>query len=294
VDGVLVQGWLYQDQLNPVAELDGVGNVISQFIYGTRANVPDYVIRNDTTYRIVADHLGSVRLVVKVTDGAVVQRVAYDEFGREVGNTNPGFQPFGYAGGLTDAQTRLTRFGMRDFDPFVGRWATKDQIVFAGASANLYAYVLDDPVNLIDPKGLGPCGCGQEALEFGKSFLFDAIGVKLLSASVRYLRALRIQRVVRDNARIAAELRNAGLTVEALVHDLAAEAALNAARAEGAQILPMILIEGSIQADQLNSANWQTISRLDAAAALELSKLLPVWGSGLKFGELLNCLGFGV
>ena len=32
VNGVLVQGFLYADQLNPVAELDGAGNVVSRFI----------------------------------------------------------------------------------------------------------------------------------------------------------------------------------------------------------------------------------------------------------------------
>jgi YD repeat-containing protein len=41
IDGVPVQGFLYQDQLNPVAELDGDGNIASRFVYGTRAHVPD-------------------------------------------------------------------------------------------------------------------------------------------------------------------------------------------------------------------------------------------------------------
>ena len=33
---------------------------------------------------------------------AVVQRVDYDEFGRVTSDTNPAFQPFGFAGGLYD------------------------------------------------------------------------------------------------------------------------------------------------------------------------------------------------
>ena len=37
VNGVLVQGLLYQDQLNPVAELDGNGNMVSRFVYGSRS-----------------------------------------------------------------------------------------------------------------------------------------------------------------------------------------------------------------------------------------------------------------
>ena len=46
VNGALVQGLLYQDNLNPVAELDGAGNVISRFIYASKLNVPDYMIKS--------------------------------------------------------------------------------------------------------------------------------------------------------------------------------------------------------------------------------------------------------
>jgi uncharacterized protein RhaS with RHS repeats len=35
-----------------------------------------------------------------------------------------------------------------------GRLATKDPILFAGGDTNLYGYVLNDPVNLLDPVGL--------------------------------------------------------------------------------------------------------------------------------------------
>ena len=42
VNGTLVQGFLYQNQLNPVAELDGSGAVVARFIYAANANVPEY------------------------------------------------------------------------------------------------------------------------------------------------------------------------------------------------------------------------------------------------------------
>jgi len=153
VDGVLVQGLLYRDALNPVAELDGSGSVVSRFVYGTRSNVPEYLVRGGATYRIVSDHLGSVRLVVDDSTGAVAQRLDYDEFGNITQDTNPSFQPFGFAGGLYDPDTGLARFGPRDYDPIVGRWTTKDPIRFDGGF-NLYGYVQNDPVNEIDPEGL--------------------------------------------------------------------------------------------------------------------------------------------
>ncbi len=154
VNGTFTQGFLYQDQLNPIAELDGSGNVIARFVYGSKVNVPDYLIKDAITYRIVSDHLGSPRLVINTTDGTVAQRMDYDEFGNVTLDTNPGFQPFGFAGGLYDIDTSLVRFGARDYDPEIGRWTAKDSIGFAGGDTNLYGYVLGDPVNLIDSLGM--------------------------------------------------------------------------------------------------------------------------------------------
>ncbi len=88
VNGSLVQGFLYQDQLWPVAELDGSGNVISQFVYAEKPNVPEHFTRGGNSYRILADHLGSVRLVVNTATGAIIQRMDCDEFGNVLQDTN--------------------------------------------------------------------------------------------------------------------------------------------------------------------------------------------------------------
>ena len=154
VSGALDTAWLYKDGLNPIAELDGAGAVVSRFVYASRGNVPDYMIKGGNTYRIISDYLGSPRLVVDVATDAVVQLMDYDTFGNVIADTNPGFQPFGFAGGLYDRDLKLVRFGARDYDPEVGRWTNKDPIGFAGGDTNLYGYVLNDPVNLVDPLGL--------------------------------------------------------------------------------------------------------------------------------------------
>ena len=154
VNGNVVKGWLYQDQLNPVAEVDSAGQVVARFVYGSRVNVPEYMVKSGVTYRIVTDHLGSVRLVVNTTSGSIAQRIDYDAFGRITLDTNPGFQPFGFAGGLTDLETSMIRFGARDYDPHFGRWVTKDPLSFIAGEQNLYMYVGGDPVNSYDPFGL--------------------------------------------------------------------------------------------------------------------------------------------
>jgi RHS repeat-associated protein len=154
VAGTLAQGFLYQDNLRPIAELDGAGAVVSRFVYANRSNVPAYMMRGGATYRIIADQLGSPRLVIDVATGQIVQRMDYDEFGRVLSDTNPGFQPFGFAGGLYDRDTQLVRFGARDYDAESGRWTSPDPIGFAGGDPDLYGYVFGDPINATDPLGL--------------------------------------------------------------------------------------------------------------------------------------------
>ncbi len=152
VGGTLSQGFLYQDALNVVAQLDGSGNLVGRYVFGSKANVPDYYTTSAGTFRILSDHLGSPRLIVNASSGAVVEEIDYDEFGVVMNDTSPGLTPFGFAGGLYDKDTGLVRFGARDYDASVGRWTNKDPIRFAGGM-NLYGYVVNDPVNMTDPTG---------------------------------------------------------------------------------------------------------------------------------------------
>lgn len=111
------------------------------------------MVKGGSTYRIISDHLGSPRLVINTATGTIVQQIDYDSFGNITNDTNSGFQPFGFAGGLYDQHTKLTRFGARDYDAEVGRWTSKDPIFFAGGDTNLYGYTANDPINWIDPYG---------------------------------------------------------------------------------------------------------------------------------------------
>jgi RHS repeat-associated protein len=161
------------------AELDAAGNIVSRFVYGTMGHVPDYLTKGGVTYRILTDQVGSVRLVVDATSGAVSQRLDYDSFGRVIVDTNPGFQPFGFAGGLYDPSTELVRFGARDYDAELGRWTAKDPIRFSGGETSLYSYLGADPVNLIDPSGLS---AGTLARCFGKGLVKGALGALVVGA----------------------------------------------------------------------------------------------------------------
>lgn len=146
--------YIYNPENQVIGELNYQNKLSKTFIYATKSHVPDYYIDSSgNKFRIITDHLGSVRMVVNASTGTVSQYMEHDEFGVVLTDTNPGLTPFGFAGGLYTPQSRLVRFGARDYDPQTGRWTSKDPILFEGNDVNLYGYVFQNPVNLIDPSG---------------------------------------------------------------------------------------------------------------------------------------------
>ena len=129
------------------------------------------------TYYLHYDQVGSLRAVTDST-GLMVKRIDYDSYGNVVSDSNPAFAvPFGFAGGLYDRDTGLTRFGYRDYDPALGRWTAKDAIDFAGVDVNLYGYVLGDPVSVRDPYGTVSLGTVVvvAATALGLYYFYDSV-----------------------------------------------------------------------------------------------------------------------
>ncbi|HJW94096.1 MAG TPA: RHS repeat-associated core domain-containing protein, partial [Thermoanaerobaculia bacterium] len=156
VNGTVTQKFLYSDGLRPIAQLAPDDSIVYQFLYAEKASAPSLIIGNGGTYRVITDHLGSPRGIIDIATGTSLEYLVYDEFGNVAIDTAPGFQPYGFAGGLYDPDTHLVHFGARDYDPSLGRFLTRDPIGFAGGQANVYDYATNDPVNFIDPSGLMP------------------------------------------------------------------------------------------------------------------------------------------
>jgi len=132
------------------------------------------MVRGGVTYRIVSDERDSPRLVVNTSTGEIAQELDYDSYGRITKDTSPGFQPFGFAGGLYDSDTGLTHFGAREYDAETGRFVSQDPLDFSGGDTNLYAYAWGDPVNVVDPEGFGGLSIGgitSRLSHFGRSAL---------------------------------------------------------------------------------------------------------------------------
>jgi len=152
VDGTTIEKYLWQGLTRLLAVYDGSNNLIIRFEYAD-GRMPVAMTRGGATYYLTYDQVGSLRVVAD-SAGNVVKRIDYDSFGNIINDSNIAFDmPFGFAGGLQDRDTGLVRFGYRDYDPDIGRWTAKDPIGFAGGDTDLYGYVLNDPVNFVDPTG---------------------------------------------------------------------------------------------------------------------------------------------
>ncbi len=155
VNGFITERLIYKDQLAPIAKVDADGNVLEEYIYGTGINSPDYIRKDGVNYRVIKDHLGSIRMIVNTSTGEVVKTLRYSEFGEITDETGTFNTIFGFAGGIRDTDTGLTKFGARWYDPEVGRWISKEPLGFEGAM-NFYSYCDGDPVNKVDVTGLKP------------------------------------------------------------------------------------------------------------------------------------------
>jgi len=153
VDGTITEKYLWANLTTLLAIYDKDSNLLQRFEYADQ-RMPIAMVSSGSKYYLHYDQVGTLRAVTN-SSHTIVKEIVYDTYGNILSDSNPSFKvPFGFAGGLYDTDTQLTRFGYRDYDSFTGKWTAKDPIGFDGGDSNLYGYVLGDSVNRIDPLGL--------------------------------------------------------------------------------------------------------------------------------------------
>jgi RHS repeat-associated protein len=107
-----------------------------------------------TNYYYTRDHLGSVREMTDST-GTVQAQYDYDPYGNATLVAGTNLADFQYAGMYAHQPSGLSLTLFRAYDPNTGRWLSRDQLTNAEfrQGPNLYSYVLNNPINFLDPQG---------------------------------------------------------------------------------------------------------------------------------------------
>ena len=159
------------DGNNLVEETNSSGAVVARYTQGTNIDEPLAMLRSAATSYYEADGLGSVTSLTN-SAGATGQTYTYDSFGKVTASSGSLVNPFQYTGRELDSETGLYYYRARYYDSQVGKFISEDPLRF-GADVNFYAYVRNDPINLIDPLGFSACkSATQNCLQRGLQALF--------------------------------------------------------------------------------------------------------------------------
>jgi RHS repeat-associated protein len=153
-----------------LAETDTSGNTLNEYIFfaGMR------VARRDGSgniYYYFQDRMGTNRTIAYGSGsnpGALCYDADFYPFGGELAFTNNCAQNYKFAGMERDPETLNDHTLFRSYRSNYGRWLSPDPGDLAAAdptnpqSWNRYAYVLDNPVNVVDPRGLDGCTYSSE------------------------------------------------------------------------------------------------------------------------------------
>ncbi len=161
--------YLYNSDGLLVGEYTDAGASVLELV--KLGDLPIAVLMPAGTLYAQADHLNTVRALQNAA-GVTVWRWESDPFGAALPDEDPDGNgiatvfPLRFPGQYYDAETGTHYNYHRDYDPQMGRYTQVDPLGVAGG-LNVYAYVGNDPVRMIDPLGLVECGWWNQNCSFG-------------------------------------------------------------------------------------------------------------------------------
>jgi RHS repeat-associated protein len=162
-DGVVTR-YIYDATGNLLAEADGSNNILRYYIYGL-----GLLAMVTPANELYCYHFNDIGSVTAMTDNSQYTSIwnayAYEPFGKVLDEYEccSMTTPFKFVGqsGVMNESNGFYYMRARYYDPSVGRFISEDPIGFDGGDVNLMAYVGNNPVNWVDPLGLG----GKPALQ---------------------------------------------------------------------------------------------------------------------------------
>jgi len=155
-----VETWYLWDGGKLLAEYNNAGQRDKRYAYLPNRHTPTQMQDNNGTYTSFSDHLDAPKLLVDASS-TITWNAAYESFGTTSVSNNPDGDSniiefnMRFPGQYYDQETNLYYNYYRYYDPETGRYITSDPIGLVGG-INTYAYVENNPLNFIDPSGLGP------------------------------------------------------------------------------------------------------------------------------------------
>ncbi|MGD9589688.1 MAG: RHS repeat domain-containing protein [Pyrinomonadaceae bacterium] len=174
---------------------------------------------------LTQDHLGSPRVVTD-KNGAVLSRKDYSAFGEELNQDEHrteneeyggGEVRKGYTGYEKDSESGLEFAQARYYNTIHGRFTTVDPLNESGSTDNpqtfnRYTYVINDPLNLVDPGGMMACSaeysysdCGGDkgfwgGGEFGDQVAYDKQTLGNHSSQIQAFVSVYLERISNSQA----------------------------------------------------------------------------------------------
>ena len=217
VDGT-VTSYIY-DMEDIRFETDGVGAVTAEYTHGPGIDEPLAMRRGGQNYYYHVNGLGSVTALTD-SSKAAVQTYTYDSFGQIISQSGSIQNPYTFTGREYDEETGLYYYRARYYDANTGRFISTDplnlaKVILLKQSSsrevryfadsvyrfaltypqvfNEYLYVINNPVNWIDPYGLinwgkVGAGIGLQFFGYGKitigTYMFSLIPVAIAEGPV--------------------------------------------------------------------------------------------------------------